>query len=195
MLEVLILTFVLLAGMAKARRRGGSRRAMGAYIRGNVDEELALGTLAAKTLVLAAFDEVVSEKTFVSSLVATWTMTDLTEVGGDGPIMVGVAHSDYTAAEVEEWIENTGSWNEADMIQQREVGRRLIRRVGVFQPTGAAITSATVLNAGRPIKTKLNWTLISGQTLDLWAYNMGSSALETTDPQVRVQGHVNLWSK
>jgi len=110
-----------------------------------------------------------------------------------GPIMCGIAHSDYSDAEIEAWIESsTKSWNRGALAEQ-EIDNRLIRRVGIFTPIVSL--GAEVLNDGKPIKTKLNWPLMSGQGLKVWAYNMGSSPLATTDPNFHVQGHVNLFFK
>ncbi len=168
---------------------------MGRYIRGTVDENLALGTLGAQALVKLDFDETVNERTLVSSIIATYAMQDFTLAAGDGPILVGVAHSDYSAAEIEAVIESTGSWNEGDKVAQ-EVAKRLVRKIGIFPSVGGAGASApAVLNDGKPIRTKLNWILLQGQTLTLWAYNLGTSPLATTDPQVSVQGHANLWPR
>ncbi len=170
---------------------------MGKYIRGNVDELQALGTLGPLVVISSAFDEQVVDRTLCSSLVATWSLADMTQKLNVGPIMVGIAHSDYTSAEIEAFIENTGSWNEGDKVQSKEVGRRQIRVIGTFpspSEPGAGLGVAT-LNEGRPIKTKLNWILVEGRTLRVWAYNLGSAALDTTDPKVRVQGHANLWPR
>ncbi len=190
---VVLFVGIFLVLLAKHPRKG--RKRMGRYIRGEVDEELALGTLAAKDVISAAFDSAVIERTFISSLVAIWSVTAVTPSTTAGPIMVGVAHSDYSAAEIEEWIENTGSWTEADQIGQ-EIGRRKIRKVGIFRFQGAAgITSVAVLNEGRAIKTKLGWILTTGQNIQAWAYNLGTGAFATTDPAVDIQGHVNLWPR
>ncbi len=186
MFEILAI-FALLLSLAKHGKRRKFRR----YLRGNADELLALGTLASRTLVSVAFDETVAERAFVTSLIATWSMENFTDNAGDGPILVGVAHSDYTSAEVEEWIENAISWREGNMIGQ-EVGRRKVKIVGTFFATGPS-ASVEALNSGRPMKTKLNWILSAGQTLQVWAYNLGTSALATTDPQIHVQGHVNIF--
>ncbi len=190
-----ILLGALLA-LLMARRGRGRRGKFRRYLRGNVDEKMALGTLAPQTAVVQAFGETVSERTYVSSLIATWAMSEFTIAAGDGPIMVGVMHSDYSAAELEEFIENTGSWNEASLVQTKEIGRRLIRVVGIFRtPSISGAGSAVILNEGRPMRTKLGWILTTGQTLDVWAYNLGASGLATTDPQLLVQGHANLWPK
>ena len=186
---MLIGVTLLLAKHPKRRRR------MGRYIRGNVDETLALTTLANRTLVAAVFDEVVTERSLISSLVASWAMDDFTAGIDIGPIMVGIAHSDYSAAEIEEYIENTASWAEADQIGQ-EVGKRKVRIAGIFGRGGVSGSADhQVLNNGDPIKMKLNWILNAGQTLDLWAFNLGTAAVATTVPDVHVQGHVNLWPR
>ncbi len=164
---------------------------MGKYIKGAIDEDLGLGTLASKTAVEASFDETVNERTRVSSIVATWDMNNFTPGAGIGPILVGVAQNDYTQAEIEEFLETTGSWNEGDLVAQEVAGRK-IRRIGVFEiPDDAG--DAVTLNDGKPIKTKLNWIMLQGQTLNLWAYNLGSNPIATTAPNVHASGHANLW--
>jgi len=189
MMEI-IMTVLILIGMA---RRGRPRRRMGRYLRGAVDEQLTLTTLASKTAVAADFDSVVNERTLVSSVVARYSMTAFTKSTGDGPILVGLAHSDYSTTEIEEYIEQTESWNEGNLIA-KEVGQRKIRRIGVFEnPIDEA--AAVVLNDGKAIKTKMNWILLQGQTVQVWAYNMGSSPLATTAPVIDVQGHANLFPK
>ncbi len=165
---------------------------MGKYIRGSVDEDLQLGTLASKTLVAQAFDETVIERTLISSIVATWTLDGM--VAGQGPILFGVAHSDYTAAQIEAVIENTGSWNEGSKVDQ-EVSKRLIRVIGTMVGTEGSGTVDTKWNNGNPVKTKLNWILTTGQTLDMWAYNLSGVALSTADPALRASGHANLWPR
>ncbi len=166
---------------------------MGRYLRGAADETLLLSTLAAKTVIVQVFGDTVTERTLVSSAVLRYSMTAYTKSTGDGPILVGISHSDYSTSEVEAWIETTGSWKEADLVQ-REVGARKIRMVGIFEnPIDEAATA--VLNDGKAIKTKLNWILTAGQTLQLWAYNMGTSPLATTSPSVQCFGHVNLFPK
>ncbi len=166
---------------------------MGRYLRGTVDEDLTIGTLAGKTVVGDNFDEVVNERSLVSSIVARYSVSDWTPVAANGPLLVGIAHADYSDAEIEEWIETTGSWNEGDLTQQEVAGRK-IRRVGILTEPASA-TESLALNDGKPIKTKLNWILNQGLTLKLWAYNMGTAAFATTDPRVRAEGHVNLWPR
>ncbi len=190
MLEILVIMAVLGLLMAKHGRRKYRK-----YIRGAIDKRMALGTLAADTVIGSNFDGVVNERTFVSSVKALYTMDQFTDASDDGPIIVGLAHSDYSDAEIEAWVENTtsASWDEGNQVAQ-EIGRRKIRRVGVFEGVGDPNINA-VLNEGRMITTKCKWILLQGQTVKVWAYNAGSSALATTDPTVHVQGHANLWPR
>jgi len=167
---------------------------MGKYIRGTIDERMSLGTLGAGVAISQIFGQTVNEKTLVSSVVINWSMDQFTVGNDDGPILVGVAHSDYTDAEIEQYIENLGSWNEGDLTATREVGKRLVRRVGVLR--GASVVAEhDTLNDGKPVKTKLNWLLLQAQSLRLWAYNAGSSAIATTDPNIHALGHANLWPR
>ncbi len=177
--------------MAKhtGKRRGRKFRR---YMRGRVDEGLALLTLGSKVLLSNTWDEVVVERTLLSSIEVAWSLSDFTQMQTDGPIQCGIAHSDYTDAEIEENIENTGSWDEGNLVQ-REVGQRKIRIIGTFPSAGPASgASQSVLNDGKPIKTKLNWILTTGDTLKMWAYNAGTGAL-TTGAVMHATGVAHLW--
>ncbi len=194
---LLVAGILTMMGMARRRkrqyRRRGGRRASGRYIKGNVDENLALDTLAGRTLIGAAFDEVVVERTLISSLVATYSLADFTNAAGDGPITVGIAHNDYSDAEIEEVIESVTSWDEGDLVG-KEVANRKVRKIGTFQSDEVGVLGIDVLNDGMPIKSKLNWILTTGDTLRLWAYNEGTSAL-ATGSTIKCQGHANLWPR
>lgn len=167
---------------------------MGQYLKGKIQLRLDLGTLAANTLVGTPMSGTVIEKTLISSIVASWSLADFTNAIGDGPITVGVAHSDYTDGEIENFIEQSGSWNQGDKVGQ-EVAKRLVRIVGTFPSSVADSSGIITLQEGKMIKTKLNWLLVTGQTLRVWAYNSGDSALGTTDPDMVVTGHANLWPR
>ncbi len=166
---------------------------MARYLRGNVGEELTIGTLAATTVVGIGFDEALGEEGILTSLVATWSMMDWTPLADVGPLIVGVAHSDYSDLEIEATMETTGSWDRGNTVEQ-ELTKRMIRKVGVFVNNEGTPVVGQFLNDGRPIKTKLNWRLTTGDTLKLWAYNTGTAAFATTSPTVVVYGHVNIFS-
>lgn len=168
---------------------------MGRYIAGQVDDEVTLGTLGSNTAVLDLMSETVNERTYVSSVDVIHALHGLTPAAGDGPILVGFAHGNYQLAELEEWIEQTQSWNEGDVVGTREIGRRLIKRVGIFPSAVGDGNGNAVLNDGKPIKTKLGWILTQGQTIAFWAYNTGGSSLATTSPVYHVQGIAHLWPR
>ncbi len=176
--------------MAKKSSRG---KKMGRYIRGNIDLDFALGTLAAQTGLRTALAATVAERTLISSVVAQYSMSGYTVLDNVGPITVGFSHSDYSLVEIEQWIEQTtGAWSEADLVA-REISNRKIRKIGTFDPVVGLATMT--LNDGKPIRTKLNWILNAGQTLAFWAYNQGAVAVGTTDPDVHMSGHANLWPR
>ncbi len=189
MLEIVIIFVVsLLVAPLVAKRKPMKRRR---YLRGNIDEDLPIGTLAAKDVVLVAFDETVNERSLVSSVVASYSISNFTPIATSGPIMVGIAHGNYTAVEIEAFIENTGSWSEGDKTSQ-EIAKRQIRMIGIFEIL-SNVTLSVRLNDGKPIKTKLNWILNQGVGLNLWAYNLGAAAVATTVPVIHAQGHANVW--
>ncbi len=192
MLEILVVMAVGIIVMILAAKRR-SKRSMGKYIRGTIDESTSFAALAAKDVATADFDQVVVDRMLISSVKATYSLRDFTPAVNSGPILVGIAHSDYTDAEIEEFLETTDSWDEGNKVEQ-EVAGRLIRRIGIFQSPALATESVT-LNDGKPIRTKLNWILNQGQTLQLWVYNMGSAAVATTTPVVDVAGQANLWAR
>ncbi len=176
--------------MAKHPKRSRRGRKYRRYLKGQINATQDIGTLAGRTLQSQLVTDTLTEKAWLSSVKATWALSDVTQSNSVGPLMVGVAHSDYTNAEVEAWIEQTSSWEQGDKIAQ-EVAKRKIRRVGVFQLFASDET--IVLNDGKPITTKCGWQLVTGQTVRIWAYNMGSGAFATTTPQLMTEGHANLW--
>ncbi len=175
-----------------SKHQGRKGRKMGKYLRGSIDENLSLGTLGSKVLIADTWDEVVVERTLISSIVATWSLDQLT--APQGPIVFGVAHSDYSDAEIEAVIENAGSWNEGNKTSQ-EISKRLVRVIGTMAATLGSGAQDLDFADGKTVKTKLNWILTTGDTLKMWAYNVSNNPLATTDPTLRANGHANLWAK
>ncbi len=164
---------------------------MSNYAKGKIEDELDILTLASKDLISALMTNTMDEAGTISSVEMVWSLSDFTAAAGDGPVVVGVAHGDYTNAEMEEAIEAAaGSWGRSDQVAREQADRK-VRTVGVFQEIGGTID---YLNDGLPIKTKLNWYLSTGQTLAIWAYNQGTGAL-TTGSTLNVLGHANIFIK
>ncbi len=191
MIEIVIAAVTaLLIFLMATRRRFKRGTSFARYIPGNVQLDINMTTLAASTGVLAATDTV-DDTTRISSIKASYSLAGVTPVNGAGPILIGVAHSDYSLAEVEAWIELTTGWSQADMVS-KEISSRRIRKIGQFE-TPAGPGESVVLNDGRPIKTRLNWLLSEGQGLNFFGYNTGSVAFATTVPVAHVEGKENLW--
>ncbi len=161
------------------------------YVRGSIDHKLNINTLAGSTVVGSLIGNTVVDRTYLSSVKAAWSLDGVTKATDVGPLMVGIAHSDYSDTEVEEWIESLTNWDAGNLTAQ-EKGRRKIRMVGVFTNADEP-TTWEVLNDGKPITTKCKWILFEGDTVRVWAYNMGPNAFSSTVPHLRVQGHANLW--
>ncbi len=157
----------------------------GKYIRGAIDETPVLASLADNTVVKSD-GPTVNERTLVTSIEAVYSIFNFTAT--EGPVIFGLAHSDYTVAEILEYLSNAGSWNEGSKIEQ-ERARRKIRRVGVFK----GLATDEKFADGRSVKTKLNWILLQGQTVAVWAWNKSGGTLTTGT--LDCSGHANLWPK
>jgi len=160
-------------------------------MKGNIQVDKAFATLAGKDLA-SAITNSVSDTTRVSSCKCIYAVGDLTEGTDVGPFLVGVAHSDYSDTEIEEFIENAGAWEIGNMVQ-REVAQRRIRIVGTINNKGGAAATNDLAD-GRPVTTKLGWVLEEAQSLRFWVYNTGNNAVATTIPNYKVFGHANLWA-
>ncbi len=121
-----------------------------------------------------------------TSIESTWTLDleQAAEPNNVGPVHVGYAKSDYTDAEIEAWVENATGFTRADLVSQ-EISKRHIKHVGTFSiPTSATnVQVSAVLNDGNPIKTPLNWRILEGTTIDVWAYNAGQVAIPASTGQ------------
>ncbi len=160
------------------------RRKKTFLLKGKVDKALTLGTLAASDVVKVNFNDSVDEEAWALSAELVWSLRDLTP--GEGPIIVGLAHSDYTDPEIEAFLEAAASWKRGNLTEQ-EIAKRKIRMVGIFPGEVAE----EVLNDGRPIKTKLSFNLITAATVAMWAFNK-SGAVLTTGGIITAEGHVWL---
>ncbi len=148
----------------KRRRRGGIRPAQ-------IAESLPLLTLASLDVLGETLNgSNVDKPTRVMSVDCLFAINGMT--AGEGPVDIGLAHGDYTDTEIEECLEATGSWASDDKVA-RERGNRLVRRVGQLD------AEHDELNDGKPVRVRLNWALVTGQTLRYWARNVGSGTLTT----------------
>ncbi len=171
-----------------ARRKRSRRRSFNLR-RVRVTDELAVGALASLDVVSAAMTAAVTDPLRVISANLTWSLADLGALDDDAQEF-GIAHSDYQANEIEEALEAVASIDLGNKLAQ-EQANRLVRSVGQFVDT-AGTGGGLGFNDGRPMKTKLNWLLSTGDSLSMWIRN-GSGAVYTTGATVVVLG--DLWVK
>ncbi len=165
-------------------KHGRGRKKFRRYLRGQVVLGQALGALATGSGIRIIPPDTVEESTWCSSVRCTYAISDWTDGADEGPLIFGIAHSDYSLPEVEEWIENTQSWS-IGALPEQEIARRKIRRVGELGDNGE-------LNDGKPVTTKCGWMLHSGDNIIWWVWNTGAQSL-TTGADFTVNGHANLW--
>ncbi len=136
-------------------------------------EATALLTLASVTVLTGTVLPLADNEYRVLTVNNLWSVRGNTV--GEGPIVVGYAHGDYSVTEIKQSIEAEGMMTRGDKIVA-EQGNRLVRRVGVFAGSSATDQS---LNDGKPIRTRLNWLIAEGKTLNAWAYNQSGASLTT----------------
>ncbi len=181
MLEI-ILILIALSLMAKRtpkRKRSFNLR------RVKITPTLALSTLGSATALTVGLTGSADGQYRAMSVKATWSMEDHT--AGEGQLVVGYAHSDYSVTEIKEALEAATAISLGDKIAQ-ERSDRLVRIVGVFNGG----TDSESLNDGRPIKTRLNWAIPIGKAVNFFVYNDSVAAL-STGSVVHCNG--NLWVK
>ncbi len=139
--------------------------------------QLALGTLSNAIVISGGiFGAVFGEDIFVVSADLLFTLRDLT--GGEGPIKVGLAHSDLSVTEINEAI--TVELTDPDDIITKERLSRPVRTVGIFTSDTAASGGQTNrLEDGTKIRQKLMFSIGDGFTLDMWAKNQSGATLTT----------------
>ncbi len=196
MSEMMLLALVLavvVAMLAKHGKPNRRRATMAGYVKGNIDLNFNLGALAGADVLTQQVADAVEEKMIVTSIQCSYALSNYTPTADAGPLIIGVAHSDYTDAEIEEWIELTTGWASGDLVS-REISQRKIRRIGTFESPESATLFVRLFD-GAQRKLKLNWILTTAQNIKFWVYNTGSAALATTTLDVSVAGHANLFPR
>ncbi len=161
-----------------------NRKKGGTLLVPRIKEQHAVGALGAADLGSTAFTATVDRPYWAASMDVIITVD--AGSSGDQSAIIGVAHSDYSAAEIEEWIEATGSWSSIDKVQQ-EKARRKCRIIGVFR----SLDPAVEWNDGKLKRIKLGFMLETGTTLQLFVYN-DSQTVFTTGAIVELTGKAYL---
>lgn len=161
--------------------RKGSKRKFNLR-RVRVTPGVALSTLGTVTAITVDVAGTADGAYRAVSVNGSWNLTGLT--GGEGPITVGYAFSDYSVTEIKESLEAIASINLGDKIAQ-EKANRLVRVVGMLNE------AQDELNDGKPLKTRLNWLIPIGKSVNVFAYNEGAQL--TTGASVNMTG--DMWIK
>ncbi len=153
----------------------------------SVVASVAAGALAAGAVTSGALTSVGSDTYRVTSIKNTYAWSDNQAVIDDN-MTFGIAHSDYTSAEIEEAVESSGAIDLGDKIQQ-ERANRLVRLIGTISGANPVAQAGIQFNDGRPVKTKLNWDISIGKTLVLWMRN-SSGVVWTTGSFLTATGEM-----
>jgi len=167
MLEILIILALAMTPVMAARK--GKRRRSAGFRVVRVKGSVALATLANLTVVKASLFVNGGQRQFIIAADLTWTLMNATAT--EGPFYCGLAHNDYTVAEIKEWIES-GAGVETNQIEQ-EKNRRLCRDSIVFSGVG----TEEVANDGKPKRTKVRFHVEDSQELAFWVYNDSDATL------------------
>ncbi len=173
--------------MAKARK---SRRKFNLR-KAKIAASMAIGALASLDVIAAAGTSPTTNTLRVMSVDCAYAISDLGAQIDDG-FQFGWAHSDYTATEIEECLEATASMGVGNKVEQ-EKANRLVREIGLMSPQGLVASGGGGFNFadGRRVKTRLNWLLAIGDTLNLWVRN-ASGVVYTTGASLIANGDVWL---
>lgn len=148
-----------------------------------INRSFGLGALATLVVISGAVTDTSANAYRLVSVKASYSISEKTDI--DDGAAFGLAHSDYTAAEIEECLEASGAIDQGDKVAQ-ERANRLVREIGTMVSRDG--TSAS-FNSGEPVKTRLNWMIGIGDTLTLWVRN-STGVVWTTGSAVLMNGEI-----
>ena len=152
-----------------------------------VAAKMAVGALDTLDVIDGAITGAANDTYRLISAKLAYQLVDLAALIDDGQEF-GLSHSDYTAAEVEECLEAQTSIDLGDKVAQ-ERANRLVRSLGRFSGDAVTVSQSLAYNQGRPVKTKLNWKMSIGDTLNVWVRN-SSGVIYTTGTSLAVIGEI-----
>ncbi len=161
-----------MARKTSKRRRGGVKAI-------RVDATTTLGALASGVFITGILIPTVEQEHFAISMDISVTMGDHTVA--QGPLAVGVAHGDYTVAEISEWFNSTGVMAGDQIALERS--RRKIRDICALD--GEATTEKAF--DGSVKRIPLRFKVEDGESVNIWAMNQDDDPL-TTGTFIRVYG-------
>ncbi len=161
---ILIAALVLLVAAAKRKGRRRPLRVLPFSV------SAAAGALANGDVISTAIGDVVDSRMWLSSMDLVVAWRDFT--AGEDPRVFGVAHSDYSAAEIEECLEAQAAWDQSDLVV-REQAKRKVRTIGTHTGVDGLLAD------GKEFRQKLGWLAEPGMTLQFWTWNKSGAILQT----------------
>lgn len=155
----------------------------------HINQSFQLGTLAALDAIaqVTKIDAARLQGITVKKVVGNWFIDALT--AGQGPIMVGMEVGLSSAALIEEAIEADPQGID-DTAAMEQSNRRVAPQAVLIQDSDGAVGGGDgQWNQQRKVYMPFR-NIPEGSGLGLWAYNLGSAALSSTDPLVRFVGTV-----
>ncbi len=153
-----------------------------------INSSFLVGNLSSLDVGAGTITAAVADRLRVISANLSYSWSDI-GAAVDDALTFGLAHSDYSAAEIEECLESNSSIDLGDKIAQ-EQANRLVRIVGTITNESGAAGGGAKFNGGAPVKTKLNWKLAAGDQLGIWVRN-ASGTVYTTGSAIVAAG--DLW--
>lgn len=182
MLEILLPAVFLVLSLVLAYKKRKKRALLVGPIRTGID----VGALPTFDCILGSPCDDVEEPMFLLSIDVTASMKEHT--ANEGPILFGIAHSDYTAAQIEEYIENTAGWSFGNLVQQEINSRgKRIKIIGRFSGKDAF----EQWNDGIVKRIPCKFRLENGETITPWAYNEDANPL-TAGSSIQMDGKAYL---
>ena len=191
MIELLIIAlsvFTLINAATKPKRR----RAFPSHLRiVRITSSSAIGALASLDVVANAIISTSANRYRAISFNCSYSWASKAEI--DDAASFGFAHSDYTDAEIEECLEAATAISQGDKVAQ-ERANRLVRQIGTMAGVSSIAAGGAQFNNGMKVKTRLNWLMGIGSTVQLWVRN-SSGAVYTTGSTITINGELLLSDK
>ena len=166
-----------------AKKRGRRKRSRKGFVAIPFNVVLSLGTIGDLTVQkLALLGGNLLEDLFIYSVDAVMTLRGHT--AGEGPISVGIAHTDYSVGEIAEALD-VGALLGPQLKIERERAGRLVRKWGLFR--GLQTNEIIAKSDGRYQRYKVRWTQQDGADVNCWVQNQSGSAL-TTGTVLEIEG-------
>ncbi len=179
MIEIAMMCAVILLASKHTSRK---RRYNPNFVGIRVNNSVALSTLADGAVLKLTLMQVTQEFYAITGHLS-YSIRDL--AAGEGPLLIGLAHGDYTVTEIKEAIE-ADQTSQGTKIEQEQT-RRKVRDVGFVG--GAASAEDALFDHGRIQKTKMGFHLEDGQNAVAWVQNLTGATL-TTGAFLEVTGKI-----